>query len=175
MHKIRFHADLCWSYGVFAAEKKPSCSPLVLVLLCCLSVLAPPSRWLLPGLLLPPPILIPSVFHSLLDNSLIRRLKLTRRVLVLQGQSGLAGPAHTGRSFPKRSFMRPSWMEEDTVDSADTSESVFFSKVSRLLPAQEHLARLPKHRRSRSPRSPSFPVLWFSFSCLCLVFAQSVS
>uniref|UniRef100_A0A671YPQ3 Inactive rhomboid protein n=1 Tax=Sparus aurata TaxID=8175 RepID=A0A671YPQ3_SPAAU len=33
------------------------------------------------------------------------------------------------RSFPKRSFARPSWMDEDTVDSADTSESIFFSKV----------------------------------------------
>uniref|UniRef100_A0A8C3B3K8 Inactive rhomboid protein n=1 Tax=Cyclopterus lumpus TaxID=8103 RepID=A0A8C3B3K8_CYCLU len=32
--------------------------------------------------------------------------------------------------FPKRSFARPSWMDEDTVDSADTSKSLFFSKVS---------------------------------------------
>uniref|UniRef100_A0A4W5RQP9 Inactive rhomboid protein n=1 Tax=Hucho hucho TaxID=62062 RepID=A0A4W5RQP9_9TELE len=35
----------------------------------------------------------------------------------------------TGRSFPRRSFARPSWLEGDTVDSADTHESVFFSKV----------------------------------------------
>lgn len=48
---------------------------------------------------------------------------------VVQGRNGLAG-SQTGRSFPKRSFVRPSWMDEDTVDSADTSESLFFSKVS---------------------------------------------
>uniref|UniRef100_A0AAQ5YGM7 Inactive rhomboid protein n=1 Tax=Amphiprion ocellaris TaxID=80972 RepID=A0AAQ5YGM7_AMPOC len=33
------------------------------------------------------------------------------------------------RHFPRRSFARPSWMDEDTVDSADASESLFFSKV----------------------------------------------
>ncbi|KAJ0033842.1 hypothetical protein NQD34_000949 [Periophthalmus magnuspinnatus] len=32
------------------------------------------------------------------------------------------------RSFPKRSFLRPSWMDEDAVDSADTSRSLFFGK-----------------------------------------------
>lgn len=101
----------------------------------------------------------------LLDSSLIRRLKLTRRVVVLQGQSGLAGPAHAGRSFPKRSFMRPSWMEEDTVDSADTSESVFFSKVSQP-PSSTGAPGL-------ASKTPAF--LWFLFSCLCLVFVQSVS
>lgn len=51
-----------------------------------------------------------------------------------QGRSGLAG-SHTGRSFPKRSFVRPSWMDEDTVDSAGTSESIFFSKVGSHLPS----------------------------------------
>lgn len=50
-------------------------------------------------------------------------------VCVVQGRSGLAG-SQTGRSFPRRSFARPSWLDEDTVDSADTSESLFFSKVS---------------------------------------------
>ncbi|KAK2816828.1 hypothetical protein Q5P01_025019 [Channa striata] len=44
------------------------------------------------------------------------------------GRSGLAG-SQTGRSFPRRSFARPSWMDEDTIDSADASESLFFSKV----------------------------------------------
>uniref|UniRef100_A0A3Q2UVS2 Inactive rhomboid protein n=1 Tax=Haplochromis burtoni TaxID=8153 RepID=A0A3Q2UVS2_HAPBU len=39
------------------------------------------------------------------------------------------GP-QAGRSFPRKSFVRPSWMDEDTVDSADASESLFFSKVS---------------------------------------------
>lgn len=51
-------------------------------------------------------------------------------MLCVQGRSGLAG-SQTGRSFPRRSFARPSWMDEDTVDSADASESLFFSKVSR--------------------------------------------
>lgn len=57
----------------------------------------------------------------------------------VQGRSGLAG-SHTGRSFPKRSFARPSWMDEDTVDSAGTSESIFFSKVSSHLPPVSALA-----------------------------------
>uniref|UniRef100_A0A8C6THK1 Inactive rhomboid protein n=1 Tax=Neogobius melanostomus TaxID=47308 RepID=A0A8C6THK1_9GOBI len=35
----------------------------------------------------------------------------------------------SGRSFPKRSFMHPSLMDEDTVDSADTPHSLFFGKV----------------------------------------------
>lgn len=50
-------------------------------------------------------------------------------VFVVQGRSSLAGP-QAGRSFPRKSFVRPSWMDEDTVDSADASESLFFSKVS---------------------------------------------
>lgn len=49
--------------------------------------------------------------------------------LGVQGRSGLAG-SQVGRSFPRRSFVRPSWMDEDTVDSADASVSLFFSKVS---------------------------------------------
>lgn len=48
----------------------------------------------------------------------------------MKGRSGLAG-SNAGRTFHKRSFIRPSWMDEDMVDSADTSESVFFSKVGR--------------------------------------------
>uniref|UniRef100_A0A673JPH9 Inactive rhomboid protein n=1 Tax=Sinocyclocheilus rhinocerous TaxID=307959 RepID=A0A673JPH9_9TELE len=35
----------------------------------------------------------------------------------------------SGRGFQRRSFARPSWLEDDTVDTADTSDSVFFSKV----------------------------------------------
>lgn len=51
-------------------------------------------------------------------------------MVVPQGQRGFPGSAQTGRSVPKRSFVRPSWMDEDTVESAAMSESVFFSKVS---------------------------------------------
>lgn len=57
------------------------------------------------------------------------RNRLSCGVFVVQGRSSLAGP-QAGRSFPRRSFVRPSWMDEDTVDSADASESLFFSKVS---------------------------------------------
>lgn len=58
--------------------------------------------------------------------------------------------------------MRPSWMEEDTVDSADTSESVFFSKVSHLLLAQERLAS----------KTPVFSLTPFSQLSCPLVFIQ---
>lgn len=51
-------------------------------------------------------------------------------MVVPQGQRGFTGSAQTGRGVPKRSFVRPSWMDEDTVESAAMSESVFFSKVS---------------------------------------------
>uniref|UniRef100_A0A8C6LY98 Inactive rhomboid protein n=1 Tax=Nothobranchius furzeri TaxID=105023 RepID=A0A8C6LY98_NOTFU len=43
--------------------------------------------------------------------------------------AGLAG-SQTARSFPRRSFVRPSWMDEDTVDFADTSASLIINKVS---------------------------------------------
>ncbi|XP_029289673.1 inactive rhomboid protein 2-like [Cottoperca gobio] len=58
----------------------------------------------------------------------VARMSIRAASNLLKGRSGLAG-SQTGRSFPKRSFIRPSWMDEDTVDSADTSESLFFSKV----------------------------------------------
>ncbi|XP_041641112.1 inactive rhomboid protein 2-like [Cheilinus undulatus] len=58
----------------------------------------------------------------------VARMSIRAASNLLRGHSGLAG-SQTGRSFPKRSFVRPSWMDEDTVDSADTSESLFFSKV----------------------------------------------
>ncbi|KAM8878433.1 inactive rhomboid protein 2-like isoform 1-T1 [Spinachia spinachia] len=58
----------------------------------------------------------------------VARMSIRAASNLLRGRSGLAG-SQTGRSFPKRSFARPSWMDEDTVDSADTSKSLFFSKV----------------------------------------------
>ncbi|KAM9857518.1 inactive rhomboid protein 2-like [Aulostomus maculatus] len=58
----------------------------------------------------------------------VARMSIRAASNLLKGRSGLAG-SQTGRSFPRRSFARPSWMDEDTVDSADTSESLFFSKV----------------------------------------------
>lgn len=64
---------------------------------------------------------------------LTRLLTLCKSCLVccflVKGRNGLA-ESNAGRTFHKRSFVRPSWMDEDMVDSADTSESIFFSKVS---------------------------------------------
>uniref|UniRef100_A0A8C9XPP6 Inactive rhomboid protein n=1 Tax=Sander lucioperca TaxID=283035 RepID=A0A8C9XPP6_SANLU len=50
----------------------------------------------------------------------------------IRAASNLLRVGGTGRSFPKRSFVRPSWMDEDTVDSADTSESFFSFKFVRV-------------------------------------------
>ncbi|XP_010887711.1 inactive rhomboid protein 2 isoform X2 [Esox lucius] len=59
----------------------------------------------------------------------VARMSVRAASNFLRGRPGLAG-SQTGRSFPRRSFVRPSWLDEDTVDSADTPESsVFFSKV----------------------------------------------
>ncbi|XP_060918697.1 inactive rhomboid protein 2-like [Labrus mixtus] len=58
----------------------------------------------------------------------VARMSIRAASNLLRGRSSLAG-SQTGRSFPKRSFVRPSWMDEETVDSADTPESLFFSKV----------------------------------------------
>lgn len=58
----------------------------------------------------------------------VARMSIRAATNLMKGRSGLAG-SNTGRTFHKRSFIRPSWMDEDMVDSADTSESVFFSKA----------------------------------------------
>lgn len=57
----------------------------------------------------------------------VARMSIRAASNLLRGQGGLVS-SQTGRSFPKRSFMRPSWMDEDTVDSADTPHSLFFGK-----------------------------------------------
>ncbi|XP_029706086.1 inactive rhomboid protein 2 [Takifugu rubripes] len=59
----------------------------------------------------------------------VARMSLRAASNLMRGRSGLTGSTQTARNFPKRSFARPSWMEEDMVDSAGTSESIFFSKV----------------------------------------------
>uniref|UniRef100_A0A674MZQ4 Inactive rhomboid protein n=1 Tax=Takifugu rubripes TaxID=31033 RepID=A0A674MZQ4_TAKRU len=58
----------------------------------------------------------------------VARMSLRAASNLMRGRSGLTGSTQTARNFPKRSFARPSWMEEDMVDSAGTSESIFFSK-----------------------------------------------
>uniref|UniRef100_H3DJG3 Inactive rhomboid protein n=1 Tax=Tetraodon nigroviridis TaxID=99883 RepID=H3DJG3_TETNG len=58
----------------------------------------------------------------------VARMSIRAASNLMRGQSRRTGSAQTGRSLPKRSFVRPSWVEEDTVDFAGISESVFFSK-----------------------------------------------
>ncbi|XP_068606676.1 inactive rhomboid protein 2-like [Brachionichthys hirsutus] len=58
----------------------------------------------------------------------VARMSIRAASNLMRGRSGLAG-SQTGRSFPKRSFVRPSWMDDDLVDSEGTSASIFFSKV----------------------------------------------
>uniref|UniRef100_A0A8C7NTW0 Inactive rhomboid protein n=1 Tax=Oncorhynchus mykiss TaxID=8022 RepID=A0A8C7NTW0_ONCMY len=58
----------------------------------------------------------------------VARMSIRAASNLLRGRSGPVG-SQTSRSFRRRSFARPSLLDEDTVDSADTHESVFFSKV----------------------------------------------
>ncbi|XP_077426115.1 inactive rhomboid protein 2-like isoform X2 [Vanacampus margaritifer] len=58
----------------------------------------------------------------------VARMSIRAANNLLRGRNGLADSL-TGRSFPRRSFVRPSWMDDETVNSADMSESLFFSKV----------------------------------------------
>ncbi|XP_035985502.1 inactive rhomboid protein 2 [Fundulus heteroclitus] len=58
----------------------------------------------------------------------VARMSIRAASNLLRGRSGLAGSTTT-RSFARRSFLQHSWMDEDTVDSADASVSLFFSKV----------------------------------------------
>ncbi|XP_061583065.1 inactive rhomboid protein 2-like isoform X2 [Cololabis saira] len=57
----------------------------------------------------------------------VARMSIRAASRLLRGRGGVAG-SQTSRGFPRRSFVRPSWMEEDTVDSGDASVSLFFSK-----------------------------------------------
>ncbi|XP_062293049.1 inactive rhomboid protein 2-like [Scomber scombrus] len=81
----------------------------------------------------------------------VARMSIRAASNLLRGRSGLAG-SQTGRSFPRRSFVRPSWMDEDTVDSADTSESLFFSKVD----AHDELYSMADDVFESPPMSASF-------------------
>ncbi|XP_052456665.1 inactive rhomboid protein 2 isoform X1 [Carassius gibelio] len=58
----------------------------------------------------------------------VARMSLRAASNLFKGRQGLQG-TQSGRGFQRRSFARPSWLEDDTVDTADTSDSVFFSKV----------------------------------------------
>ncbi|XP_053711743.1 inactive rhomboid protein 2-like [Synchiropus splendidus] len=58
----------------------------------------------------------------------VARMSIRAASNILKGRSGLAGSLNS-RSFPRRSFARPSWLEDDVVDGGDPAESLFFSKV----------------------------------------------
>ncbi|XP_026215237.1 inactive rhomboid protein 2 [Anabas testudineus] len=94
----------------------------------------------------------------------VARMSIRAASNLLRGRSGLAG-SQTGRSFPRRSFARPSWMDEDTVDSADTSESLFFSKVDahgELYSMADDVFESPPMSASFAPSEPTeqrFPSL----------------
>uniref|UniRef100_A0A8C9TDT7 Inactive rhomboid protein n=1 Tax=Scleropages formosus TaxID=113540 RepID=A0A8C9TDT7_SCLFO len=62
----------------------------------------------------------------------------------------------TGRSFLRRSFARPSWLEEDTVDTADTSDSVFFSKAGMYSMADDVFESPPLSANYASHYPPHF-------------------
>ncbi|CAN9510162.1 unnamed protein product [Ophioblennius macclurei] len=81
----------------------------------------------------------------------VARMSIRAASNLLRGRSGLAG-SQTGRSFPRRSFARPSWMDEDTVDSADASESLFFSKID----AQDEFYSMADDVFESPPISASF-------------------
>ncbi|XP_066560379.1 inactive rhomboid protein 2 [Amia ocellicauda] len=57
----------------------------------------------------------------------VARMSFRAAALLLKGRSVLS-TSQPRRSFPHRSFAHPSWLEEDTVDAADTYDS-FFSKI----------------------------------------------
>ncbi|XP_051996355.1 inactive rhomboid protein 2-like isoform X1 [Xyrauchen texanus] len=58
----------------------------------------------------------------------VAQMSLRAASNLLKGRQGLQGTPF-GRGYQRRSFAQHSWLEEDTVDTADTSDSVFFSKV----------------------------------------------
>ncbi|XP_007574079.1 inactive rhomboid protein 2 [Poecilia formosa] len=59
----------------------------------------------------------------------VARMSIRAASNLLRGRSGLAD-SHSTRGFTRRSFIQNNWIDEDTVDSGDTtSASLFFSKV----------------------------------------------
>uniref|UniRef100_A0A3B5AMT4 Inactive rhomboid protein n=1 Tax=Stegastes partitus TaxID=144197 RepID=A0A3B5AMT4_9TELE len=89
-----------------------------------------------------------------------RKRESVARMSIRAASNLLRVSSQTGRSFPRRSFARPSWMDEDTVDSADASESLFFSKNCRMcffsisMPLSAILSSSSKDI-SRTPRTPN--------------------
>uniref|UniRef100_A0A3Q1GUE0 Inactive rhomboid protein n=1 Tax=Acanthochromis polyacanthus TaxID=80966 RepID=A0A3Q1GUE0_9TELE len=90
-----------------------------------------------------------------------RKRESVARMSIRAASNLLRVSSQTGRSFPRRSFARPSWMDEDTVDSADASESLFFSKncltlfFSIFMPLSGFLSSSSKDMMIRTPRTPN--------------------
>ncbi|XP_037546527.1 inactive rhomboid protein 2 [Nematolebias whitei] len=103
----------------------------------------------------------------------VARMSIRAASNLLRGRSGLAGSLRA-RSFPRRSFAKPSWVDEDTVDSADVSVS-FFSKgdvhdemysmaddvfesppLSASIPSEQAVQKFPSIKDvSRTPKTPT--------------------
>uniref|UniRef100_A0A665XAF5 Inactive rhomboid protein n=1 Tax=Echeneis naucrates TaxID=173247 RepID=A0A665XAF5_ECHNA len=86
----------------------------------------------------------------------VARMSIRAASNLLRGRSGLTG-SQTGRSFPRRSFARPSWLDDDTVDSGDTSESKDVSRMPRTPTA------LPEKGHPRRGRRIASQVKHFAF------------
>uniref|UniRef100_A0A8C2DHD8 Inactive rhomboid protein n=1 Tax=Cyprinus carpio TaxID=7962 RepID=A0A8C2DHD8_CYPCA len=69
----------------------------------------------------------------------------------------------SGRGFQRRSFARPSWLEDDTVDTADTSDSVFFSKVRIYIYISVFVSNLSTPKSSRRGGRIASKVKHFAF------------
>ncbi|MBN3307552.1 RHDF2 protein, partial [Amia calva] len=67
----------------------------------------------------------------------VARMSFRAAALLLKGRSVLS-TSQPRRSFPHRSFAHPSWLEEDTVDAADTYDSFFNSLGKGSIPACEY-------------------------------------
>uniref|UniRef100_A0AAV2LH26 Inactive rhomboid protein n=1 Tax=Knipowitschia caucasica TaxID=637954 RepID=A0AAV2LH26_KNICA len=99
----------------------------------------------------------------------VARMSFRAASNLIRGHGGLVG-SQTSRSYPKRSFMRPSWMDEDNVDSADTSRSIFFGKgdardefysmaddVFESPPISASFGDTPDHSHTEISRTPKVP------------------
>ncbi|XP_051568001.1 inactive rhomboid protein 2-like isoform X2 [Myxocyprinus asiaticus] len=93
----------------------------------------------------------------------VARMSLRAASNLLKGRQGLQG-APFGRGYQRRSFAQHSWLEEDTVDMADTSDSVFFSKVLRNKGIYESVKNVQQENFWIGPRSEDLIHLGAKFS-----------
>ncbi|XP_069050711.1 inactive rhomboid protein 2 [Lepisosteus oculatus] len=89
----------------------------------------------------------------------VARMSFRAAAALLKGRPVLPS-AQPRCSVPRRSFARPSWLEEDTVDAADTFDSSFFSKmdVHEELSMADDVFESPPLSASYTPRPhPHYP------------------